>query len=182
VSTEEPMSIEDRVRTATQAGATLVRDIGPMVAEPEKVRFRRRPAKAPRRWRSWGIPLTAAAAVVLVALSLVAVRQFGTPAPSAGRAAPPSPTAVPRYFAALDYAHDTDEAEVTYTGPLIVGDDVTGTVIDTISPPPGLHFVNVGGTFDDRQFVVLAARQGEPARDDTLFLLRIAPGTGNPTG
>ena len=34
------MSIEDRVRAATQAGATLVRDIGPMIAEPEKVRFR----------------------------------------------------------------------------------------------------------------------------------------------
>jgi len=45
VSTEEPLSIEDRVRAATRAGATLVRDIGPMIAEPEKVRIRRRPAR-----------------------------------------------------------------------------------------------------------------------------------------
>ena len=65
MSTEERMSIEDRVRAATRAGATLVRDIGPMIAEPEKVRFRRRPARPLRRLLSWGIPLAAAAAVVL---------------------------------------------------------------------------------------------------------------------
>ena len=74
MSTEEPMSIEDRVRAATRAGATLVRDIGPMIAEPEQVRFRRRPARPLRRWLSWGIPLAAAAAVVLLALSLVTAR------------------------------------------------------------------------------------------------------------
>ena len=33
MSTEDPMSIEDRVRTATRAGATLVRDIGPRSEE-----------------------------------------------------------------------------------------------------------------------------------------------------
>ena len=36
MNAEEPRSIEDRVRTATRAGATLVRDIGPMVADPRR--------------------------------------------------------------------------------------------------------------------------------------------------
>jgi hypothetical protein len=54
MSAEDPMCIEDRVRTATRAGATLVRDIGPLAAEPERAGFRRRPAPSARRWGSWG--------------------------------------------------------------------------------------------------------------------------------
>lgn len=174
MSTEEPMSIEDRVRTATRAGATLVRDIRPLAAPAPT----RRPSPAARRWLSGGIPLAAAAAVVLLALSLVAVR--GGHSGSSDVGSVPARTTVPRYFAALYDPRHTDGAEVTGTVPLIVGDDVTGAVIDTISPPHGLHFVSIEGTFDDRTFVVLAAGQGEPARDDTLLLLRIAPGSGNP--
>ena len=37
MSTEEPMSIEDRIRTATRAGATLIRDIRPLGRRPEQV-------------------------------------------------------------------------------------------------------------------------------------------------
>ena len=160
MSTEEPMSIEDRVRTATRAGATLVRDIGPMAAGPEKVRFRRRPAPAARRWGSWGIPLAAAAAVALVAVSLVAVRQFGGSAPAAGGPAIGPATTVPRYYV------DIDATDVAYTGvgpvitgddALIVGDDVTGKAIATVKPPPGLHFDSVQGASDDRTFVVMAS-------------------------
>jgi hypothetical protein len=188
VSTEEPMSIEDRVRTATRAGATLVRDMGPLAAEPENVRFRRRPAPAARRWGSWGIPLAAAAAVVLVALSLVAVRQFGASAPSTGRPAT-TPATVPRYYV------DLDASDVTYTGlgpmitgddALIVGDDVTGKAIAAVKPPPGLHFDSVQGAPDDRTFVVLAnprdvSLDGSPGPGpETLYLLRIAPGTTHP--
>jgi hypothetical protein len=191
VSTEEPMSIEDRVRTATRAGATLVRDIGPMAAGHEKVRFRRRPAPAARRWGSWGIPLAAAAAVVLVAVSLVAVRQFGASAPATGGPATNgSATTVPRYYV------DIDASDVAYTGigpvilggdALIVGDDVTGKAIATVEPPPGLHFNSVQGATDDRTFVVMASRRiasvaeaGDSPGPDTLYLLRIAPGTAHP--
>ena len=180
MSTEEPMSIEDRIRTATRAGATLVRDIGPMAADPEKVRIRRRPAPAARRWGSWGIPLAAAAAVVLVALSLVAVRQFGASAPAAGGpATSPSATAVPRYYAVLDNSDETNADN----GPLIVGDDLTGKVIDTISPPRGLHFDHVEGASDDRTFVILAGNQSTPSTAplaDKWYLVRIAPGTARP--
>ncbi len=70
-------------------------------------------------------------------------------------------------------------------GPLIVGDDRTGKVIDTISPPPGFVFTNVRGTFDDRTFVVQAAVNavntaplGSPPY--TWYLLRIAPGSARP--
>jgi hypothetical protein len=189
VSTEEPMSIEDRIRTATRAGASLVRDIGPMTAT-EPARLRRRPARTARRWGTWGIPLAAAAAVVLVALSLVAVRQFGASAPATGGPATNgSATTVPRYYV------DLDASDVAYTGfgplitggdALIVGDDVTGKVIATIEPPPGLHFDSVQGASDDRTFVVLAnprglSLAGSPAPGpETLYLLRIAPGTAHP--
>jgi hypothetical protein len=180
MSTEEPMSIEDRIRTATRAGATLVRDIGPLAADPEKVRFRRRPAAAARRWGSWGIPLAAAAAVVLVAVSLIAVRQFGASAPAGGPATNGPATTVPRYYVALDEA-GTEVDGYTGTGNLIVGDDRTGKAIATVTPPHDAEFDSVQGASDDRTFVVSAT----PAKDrgtgpQTWYLLRIAPGTAHP--
>lgn len=176
MSTEEPMSIEDRVRTATRAGATLVRDIGPLPAEPEQARFRRRSAPASPRWGSWGIPLAAAAAVVLVALSLVAVRQFGATAPATGGPDTTAPATVPRYYVAPADEHGYDNF-----GALLIGDDVTGQTLATVSAPPGLDFVGVQGASDDRAFVVMAVRKALvnplPA---TWYLLRITPGAAHP--
>jgi hypothetical protein len=178
VSTEEPMSIEDRIRTATRAGATLVRDIGPMVAQ-EPARLRRRPAPAPRRWGSWGIPLAAAAAVVLVAVGLVAVRQFGTSAPATGPATNGSATTVPRYYVVLDTTQ-TQVNGYTGTGNLIVGDDHTDKVIATVTPPHGLEFDRVQGGSDDRTFVVQASSKKDLGTgSETWYLLRIAPGTAH---
>jgi hypothetical protein len=176
VSTEDQMSIEDRVRAATRAGANLIRDVRPLAA-PAPVSLRHRPEPAPRRWLSWGVPLAAAAAVVAIAVSLVAVRQPGTPASSGSQSATASAT-VPRYYAALDYDANGD----TYTRPLIVGDDLTGKVIDTVSPPPGLQFANVQGTSDDRTFVVTADGQttAPGTQPYTWYLLRIAPETARP--
>jgi hypothetical protein len=128
--------------------------------------------------------------VVLVALSLVAVRQFGASAPSTGGPATNGPaTTVPRYYV------DLDASDVAYTGfgplitgddALIVGDDVTGKAIATVKPPPGLHFDSVQGASDDRTFVVLANRRdvslgvSPGPGPETLYLLRIAPGTAHP--
>lgn len=180
MSTEEPMSIEDRIRTATRAGATLVRDIGPLAA-PDRVRFRRRPAPAPRRWGTWGIPLAAAAAVVLVAVGLVAVRQFGASAPATGGPATNGPaTTVPRYYVALDEA-GTEVDGYTGTGNLIIGDDHAGKAIATVTPPHGVHFDRVQGASDDRTFVVLATSAKDPVTGPEMwYLLRIAPGTAHP--
>ena len=188
MSTEEPMSIEDRVRTATQAGATLVRDIGPMIAEPEKVRFRGRPARPLRRLLSWGIPLAAAAAVVLVALSLVTERGTHSGIPAIGRSvAPtvsprpggPSPSPVPRYFAALDQRETSSGSGGPLQTSLIVGDDVTGTAIATVNPPSGMQFLSVEGASDDRTFVVIGASNPDMA-PGAWYLLRIAPGAARP--
>lgn len=182
MSTEDPMSIEDRVRTATRAGATLVRDIGPLAA-PDPVRLRPRPAPGTRRWLSWGVPLAAAMAVVLVALSLVAVRHFSAPAPApSGPAA--VPTSVPRYYVALDQGVTFASGTAGSSGSaghaaLIVGDDRTGQAIATISPPRGLQFESVQGGSDDRTFVVLAGRGGD-VPPDTWYLIRLAPGTAHP--
>ena len=180
MSTEEPMSIEDRVRTATRAGATLVRDIGPMAADPEKARFRRNPAPAARRWGSWGIPLAAAAAVVLVAVGLVAVRQFGSAPAAGGPATNGSATTVPRYYVALDEA-GTEVDGYTGTGNLIIGDDHAGKAIATVTPPHGVQFDRVQGASDDRTFVVLATSAKDPVTGPEMwYLLRIAPGTAHP--
>ena len=180
MSTEEPMSIEDRVRTATRAGATLVRDIGPLAA-PDPVRLRPRSAPAARRWRSWGIPLAAAAAVVLVALSLVAVRQFGAPAPSTGGPASNLPATVPRYYVALSLK-GTGPNGYEGSGDLTVGDDHTGTAIATITPPDGVGFYDVQGASDDRTFVVMATsgKHFWPTGPESWYLLRISPGTARP--
>jgi len=176
VSTEDQMSIEDRVRTATRAGASLIRDVRPLAA-PAPVSLRHRPAPASRRWLSWGVPLAAATAVAAIAVSLVAVRQPGTPASPASQSGT-APATVPRYYAALG----DDASGGTYTGPLIVGDDLTGKVIDTVSPPHGLHFVNVQGTSDDSTFVVTVGGQTTPPGMPpyTWYLLRIAPETARP--
>jgi hypothetical protein len=173
VSTEDQTSIEDRVRIATRAGASMVRDIRPLTA-PEPVLLRPRPAPRSRRWINWGIPLVAAAAVVAIALTLVAVRQPAPPAPAASRPAPAAPT-VPRYYVALD-------GTGTGTGPLIVGDDLTGKTIATVSLPHGLAFISVQGTSDDRTFAALA--EGPPSTPGpvhyTWYLLRISPGSAHP--
>ena len=68
-------------------------------------------ARPLRRLLSRGIPLAAAAAVVLLALSLVTVRGIHSGTPAIGRSVAPtpsprpvglSPSPVPRYFVALD--------------------------------------------------------------------------------
>ena len=182
MSAQEPMSIEDRVRTATQAAATLVRDIGPLPADPEQAHPRRGRGGAPRRWISWGVPLAAAAAVVLLAVTLVAVRGTPSATTATGRKAAPTKTAtpapqptaasVPRYYVAVD-------EEGSGRSALTVGDDVTGTAIATVEPPSGTIFLSVGGAADDRTFVVSGGSKPD-AVPDAWYLLRIAPGAARP--
>lgn len=170
MSTEDQMSMEDRVRTATLAGASLIREVRPLGA-PAPVRLRRRPGPAPRRWVRWGGPLAAAAAVVAIALTLVAVRQPGTSSPAASGTGTAAPATIPRYYVSGGGSR----------GPLIMGDDLTGKVIATIAPPPGLYLRDVRGTADDRTFVVQDAVSTAPTRplSSTWYLLRITPGSAH---
>ena len=141
---------------------------------PPPVRLRRRPAPAPRRWATWGVPLAAAAAVLAVALTLVLVRAAGPSSPGRPPVTPSAP-AVPRYYAVVDDPTGSPAG----AQPLIVGDDLTGQVIATIAPPAGRHFTVVRAGADDRTFVVTAGDQGaQPPY--SWYLLRLTPGAVHP--
>jgi hypothetical protein len=163
------VSIDDRIRTATEATAATVREIRPLELPadlPARLRGRRRP----RRWLTWGSPLAAAALVTAVALILVALRQVQVPlaGPAAPARPPAVPASVPRYYVALG----TGTAAV-------VGDDRTGRTLAHVSPPAGQSFfTGVTAAADDRTFVLSSGQSA--TRLTTFYLLRITPGAANP--
>lgn len=160
------MSIEDRVRAATRARTDLVRDIRPLEL-PDDLPDRAVGRQGGRRRQDWLIPLTAAAAIVAVALTLVIVRQVGTTHPAP--VTPARSAAIPRYYAAL------------FNDGVIVGDDRTGKQVADVAPPTGEHFTYLTGAADDRTFVVTAlVGRLQPSRLVDFYLLRITPGTAHP--
>jgi hypothetical protein len=174
----------DLVRTATRARAELVRDIRPAPA-PRVPRLRRQTAAGPpRQWLSWGGPLTAAAVVVVLALSLVAVRQFAPRLHPFGGAAT---SALPRYYVAGTLTAPPSSNLWTY-GPLIIGDDRTGNEVAVVNPPSGVSFLAAEGAADDRTFVVEGFQPGKKSTHQpravsvsvVWYLLRITPGAGQP--
>ncbi|TVZ01293.1 hypothetical protein EAS64_34000 [Trebonia kvetii] len=178
MSTDDRISIEDRIRIATRARASMVRDLRPLPA-PGLSPLRHRsaaPARRSRRWVTWGIPLAAAVAVVAIALSLAAIRHEST------LPVKPSPPAIetqgiPRYFAAVEQV----PLQVSAPKALIVGDDKTGAVIATVPAPRGVILGPVVGMADDRTFLVTGeADASSPHRKAIWYRLRIAPGTAHP--
>jgi hypothetical protein len=191
------MTVEDQLRAAGRAVREQVSDLPPLDLGPQpsashaRVRaFRRRPGAG-----RWLIPMAAAAAVVAVAVTLVAVRdQPGvTPAASASAGpaashsvrpaatAPANPEALPQYFVAVNglsapYLNPTRDS-------VIVGATLTGKRLATIAPPAGRTFAGVTGAADDRTFVLdavpVATTPGRaPATmPRTWSLLRISPGS-----
>lgn len=192
---------EDLIRSTTRAIASAVREVPPLRLEPAGDELRsavRAPRRARggsgRRWWSLAAPLTAAAVVVALAISLVIVRHIpnggAVPArvsvtPTAGPAVNhPSasvPGSVPRYYVAIQNAITKSTGKPpTITTPLVVGDLRTGQKLATIPPPAGIKFLNVTAAGDDRTFV--AAGQDGPGASATikLFEIRLAPGTAHP--
>ena len=164
------MRVEDRVRTAARARADLVTDIRPLELPA------RRPLRLPfappsRPWVGWLAPVAAAAVVVALAITLVSVRQ----AP----AGPSAPVTVPPAIAAIDKGFPEYYAAITAANAVVVGDDRTGAVVATVSPPPGATFAGVTAAADDRTFVVDAQTASDGTH--TWYLLRIDPGGSNPT-
>jgi hypothetical protein len=104
--------------------------------------------------------VTAAAAVIALAISLMAVRDI--PNRRAVPPAGPAPAAdVPPYNVALQ---QTGKSLSSPEG-LVVGDTFTGARLATIPPPRGSTFAGVTGAADDRTFVVdttLATGNGSP--------------------
>jgi hypothetical protein len=169
------VSIDDRIRTATQAFGATVREVRPLDLPDAPHRARVRPRVT--RSKGWLIPLAAAAAVIAIATALAAVHHDNTQP-----ARPPVPVrpaqGIPRYFVAMKITMDSD---VSFASSLIIGDDQAGTVIATVPAPRGVvfgptKFASITEAGDDRTFVVTAPSD----HLDTFYLLRIAPGSARP--
>ena len=158
---------EDAVRAATRAYGETVTEIRPLDLTRPAPRTR-----PPRRFPAWVAPVTAAAAVIALAISLVLVRHIPN-----GPVVPPKPQAtaggaVPRYYA------DLVAADKNAWSDLVIGDLFTGARLATIAPPAGSTFANVTGAADDRTFVadtMPARHPGKPSAV-TWYLVRITPG------
>jgi hypothetical protein len=171
------VTVEDRVRAATQAIAETVHDVRPLSlpsAPPPRVRGR-------HRWRHWAAPLTAAAAVAAIGIGLAIVQHVPN-----GQGVPPSRPAVsagvPAYYVAIDAPTGKTSNWA------VVGDTHTGARLATISPPAHDTFSGVTSAANDLTFVLgvaplLAGDPFPPAGKEgsrSWYLLRIAPGTDHP--
>jgi len=176
------MNVEDQLRAAGRAVRDQVRDL------PELDLMRSGPAHpgtrpgAPRRWRAgWLIPLAAAAAVIIVAATLVSVRALSGPArPGAGQpgtatsGAAANPSQVPAYYAAITKPTAAGPYDVT------IADTATGKALFTIKPPKNTSFASVAAAGDDRTFVVSVGsfplNSSPPMAALSWDLLRFSPG------
>jgi len=187
-------SVEGRVRAAMSAAVDLadreIRSAPPLRLPPAPAPGGRRP-RAPRRWIRWAAPLTAAAVVVALAVSLVLIRDVQNggpvtqgPATSTAPVGPAGPDGVPRYYVAISQQRG-----------VVVGDSVAGTILAKVAPPTHkgytTFFKSVTAAADDRTFVVLAetypdsvikspAGIQKSAVTASWYELRLAPGTADP--
>jgi hypothetical protein len=188
---------EDLIRATTRAIASAVREVPPLRLEqaPDELRS---PARAPRGlrgggrprgWRSWGVPLLAAAVVVALAITLVIVKSI----PNGATVPVNSPTSTagldgaPRYFAVLQPLAGT--ANITKDS-IVIGDSLTGKTLATFAPPVHTIFQSVTAAADDRTFVVFALTSANgtfgisprngPAITGRWYEVRLAPGTAHP--
>ncbi|MGH3245260.1 MAG: hypothetical protein ACRDOI_03490 [Trebonia sp.] len=169
------MSVEDRVRTAAEATAASVRQIPPLtLPETSAVSAER------HKHRGWLIPLSAAAAVAALALSLVTLRHAEAPRPAPPKAdtVAPSVAGIPRYYAIANegpVSHIGQKAAITVT----VGDVYTGKTVATAALPAvgvtvGVNSaIGVSAAGDDRTFVV--GRENLYS-GTTYFLVHFTPG------
>jgi hypothetical protein len=184
-------SAEDRFRAAMSAAADLAaREIPaapPLRLPPEPAPGARR-GRAPRpwsRWSRWTMPLTAAAAVVVLAIASVLIKDIPN-----GSVAPPNPSTVgpggvPRYYVAL--THLATGAVAPHVG-IVVGDSLTGGTLATFAPPAGTTFASVTAAADDLTFAVFAVTSSTgsfaPKAKTTLagrwYQVRLFPGADRP--
>jgi hypothetical protein len=186
--------VEDRVHAAMSAAGDLAaREIrtAPPLRLPSGPAAGDRRRHAPRHWIRWAAPLTAAAAVVALALSLVLIKgiQNGSvvppnPATPTGSAAATGPDGVPRYYVAAAQYND-----------IVAGDSVTGKILAKLALPEPkavtTFFMGITAADDDRTFVVLtltyptASLNGRGAFQKATGTVRwygvqLAPGTAHP--
>jgi hypothetical protein len=161
-------------------------------AEPEAGPRRVRP---PRRWPRWGPPLAAAAAVIAVAATLVAIKsiQNSSSVSENGTASATAPVTIPRYAGGTAgvpryyVALKQFDVKSSQYG-IVVGDSLTGKTLATFAPPANTTFQSVSAAADDRTFVVTAVTfPGQPGQvfghatlTGTWYEVRIAPGSAHP--
>jgi hypothetical protein len=174
---EEESSLAEEAIRAMRELAHTVTDAPPLRLAP------RRGASGPRRsrqrsWALWAVPLTAAVAVIALAVALVTIRDLPN-----GRVVPPtssaSPSAagVPTYYAAPETVCRTCQSTR-----LVVGDTFTGAKLATFTPPHGTTFEAVSAAADDRTFVADTVEFpfNVATQHVTWYLLKITPGASAP--
>jgi len=191
---------EDRARAAMRAIAATVNDAPPLELGQRGQGAGGRagtgsPARGPgRRWRSWAAPLTAAAVITAVAISLVLVRNLpggsGAPAGPATATSGPAgslPAGVPRYYVALKQLPPKKSTSLdAFQYAVVVADSVTGETLATFTPPANTIFQSVTAAADDRTFAVLAVSPAERFQNDhgtvtgSWYKLVITPGNAGP--
>jgi len=185
-------TVDDKIRAATRAEAATLREVRPLRLPPASGEQPRARARRARRFRAWIAPVTAAAAVVALAISLVIVRDIsnGRVVPPAGPL--PAAAAVPQYYVTLYTPPSApvpppcrDGTPPTQCPPsttkLLVGNTFTGARLALVAPPAGTYFSGVVAADDDRTFVIDTTTMSE-AGTRTWYLLRISPGAGSAAG
>ena len=168
---------EDRVRAAMDAITGLVEPAPPLRLPPPAGARSRRRGRVPlsrRRWGSWLAPVTAAVAVVAIAIALVVVRDMpgGQPPAKAGPVAPAA--GIPAYYLTFSQSFGDTATPVG----LVLRATVSGKTLFTLPPPRGLSFAGITGAADDRTFVADAhadpyGDRGSSGRSRTWYLVRV---------
>jgi hypothetical protein len=173
------MTVRDRLRAIDQAAAGVMRPVRPLdlplVPAPAR---RPRWVTTPPRSRGWLVPLTAAAVVAALAVTLVSIKQAWQHGGRPGTSPVTGPSAqAPRYYVALTQGSSSG----LVVSRAIVADSRTGAVLATVNAPAHSFFVSVTGAADDRTFVLDTMPNGSvnPAAS-RWYELTIAPGTGQP--
>jgi hypothetical protein len=184
-------SLEDEIRDALRSEAGRLREVRPLRLEPAPQRLR--PVTAPRRARrlgAWVAPVTAAAAVITLAVSLVVARsaQPGPGAPVPNRSASPTATAVAVQVPQYDVGLDGENIDDNSPG-LVISDSLTGRKLATVQAPKGTEFFGFApaAAADDRTFIAGATvirRPPFPPYPTTgpvaWYLIRFSPGSAHP--
>lgn len=184
-------SVEDHVRAATRAQAAALREVRPLWLPPAASPGSGPASRARRalRWRSWMGPVTAAAAVLAVGVSLVLIRGIPNARVVPPSGSPAAPGVPPPYYVAIAgsqagwYAYAPLSGAAPPANHLVVGATFTGRSLATVAPPRGAWFTGVTGAADDRTFVVdtrptpsQSAGTQFVTAPRTWYLLRISPG------
>jgi hypothetical protein len=178
---------EDLIRSTTMAIAGTVREVPPLRLAPGLAPAEDGRARPGRRHWGWLAPVTAAAVVLAVAVSLVIVRDIsnGPVVPPAGSgSASPVP---PRYYVAISgsetgmYAYFELAAKQRFPrNDLVIGDTFSGKKLATFAAPANTVWTGVTAAADDRIFVAFAEPTTGPGLAGKWFMIRLAPGAASP--